>query len=783
MAPVGQPDVPPEGVRNEIKGDVHGSWVVQIGQASFFAGERLRGVDPGSWPLASSWEPLTSGVHRARELSSRDHVPPYVERDVDLDLRAKIADAGERGGWVLLLGHSAAGKTRAAFEAIRAALPEHRVATPTTGEDLRPILAAVVSSDVRCVLWLDDLDESFLNPGGLDPNLLTEFVRVRVAVVATMRIQRLKVFTPIGRETGSSSAAQAVRVGARVLEMAEAVEIRRTWSANELQRAAEFRDERIVEAVAHHGPYGVAEYLAAGPAIWSEWRRAIDVEGQPRGAALVAAAVDLARCGLPGPYSYDLITELHEHYLEAQGGHILRPEPLPDAWTWASGRRYGVTSPLIPASATHWKVFDYLVDGTERLSPTPVVPDLVWTRAVEHATDDQLMNIAINAAQAGTPVSLQVAEAVWRPMVSDDPDGGLAAYNLGVLYNETGRLDEARELYVRAAHAGVPPAAHNLSALCADAGEASEARKWLREAARMNHPPAFFTLGFELEEQGKIDEAETWYRRGAELGEHRAATNLGKILSNAGRVDEALPWFVIANEAGDRYAAFNIGIFHEEAGRLDRAEHWYHVALERGTAEAAVCLGDVRLKLEDAVGAEKWFKHAAEAGVARAFGKLGRLLTASGRLAEAEDWFRLGADGGDVVSIRGMGFVLHESGRLEEAVAWMERGAALDDRSSTEVLGQLLYDLDRIDEAIPHLEKAANEGAGNSAFNLGVIHARAGDLTEAARWYRRAADGGDSEAAMNLADVLFRDGKVASAVWWVRRSRQLGPAARRSIDG
>ncbi|WP_170224061.1 tetratricopeptide repeat protein [Actinokineospora cianjurensis] len=776
MTPDGKQNTPPEGVWNEARG-VRDSRIVQVGHATINVVSTPSGVaqipDPHSWPLVSGWTPLASGVHRAKELPGGDIVPPYVERDVDADLREKISNLGDGGGWVLLLGHSATGKTRAAFEAIRAVLPQHRVATPLVSADLAPILDAVTRSGFRCVLWLDDLDESLLGPGGLNENLLTEFRRQHVVVVATMRIQRLKTFAPSGHVGISPSLTQAVRLGARVLEMAEAIEVPRLWSGDELRRAGEHSDERIVDAVAHHGIYGVAEYLAAGPAIWAEWRRAIDVEGQPRGAALVAAAVDLERCGLPGPYHERLITGLHEHYLEAYGGHVLRPEPLPDAWEWAAKRRYGVTSPLLPVSPTHWKVFDYLVDSVERITPSPAVPDVVWDQAVEHATGDQLMNIAVKAAETGTEFSRQIAEAIWRPMVADSLDGALATYNLGVLCMETSRADEGRELFVQAAAAGEPMAAYNLGALHEEDGDKASARKWILQAVQMNYPPAFFSLGFDLEEQGKIEEAEIWYRRGAELGEHRSATNLGKILSSAGRVDEAMPWFILAHEAGDRYAAFNIGLFHHEAGRYERAEHWYRVALERGVAEAAMSLGTLRVRVGDRAGAEEWFTQAADAGVQAAFGSAGTLSAVSGDLGKAEAWFRAGAEHGDLTSIRGMGFLLNDAGRFEDAALWLERGAALDDHVSIDALGQVLHSLGRVDEAIPYLEKAAEMGVASAMFNLGVIYANRRDLAESARWYRMAADSGDAEAAINLADVMFHDGRVASAVWWARRSRVL----------
>jgi hypothetical protein len=69
------------------------------------------------------------GVHAAISVPGvLDEFPPeYVARDTDADehgVRAKIAAAGQRGGFVLLTGGSSVGKTRCAAEAVKDLLPD-----------------------------------------------------------------------------------------------------------------------------------------------------------------------------------------------------------------------------------------------------------------------------------------------------------------------------------------------------------------------------------------------------------------------------------------------------------------------------------------------------------------------------------------------------------------------------------------------------------------------------------------------------------------------------------
>ena len=114
-------------------------------------------------------DPVRLGVHRAATPSnaapggrtSKPSSPAYVPRDIDGELREQLA----AGGFVLLVGDSTAGKSRAAFEAVSGTLTGHVLICPA-GRDA--IAAAVdrAARERRSVLWLDDL-ERYLGTGGL----------------------------------------------------------------------------------------------------------------------------------------------------------------------------------------------------------------------------------------------------------------------------------------------------------------------------------------------------------------------------------------------------------------------------------------------------------------------------------------------------------------------------------------------------------------------------------------------------------------------------------------
>jgi tetratricopeptide (TPR) repeat protein len=143
-------------------------------------------------------------------------------------------------------------------------------------------------------------------------------------------------------------------------------------------------DPRIADALRHSEDYGLAEYLAAGPELLRDWRDGWDIGTHPRGAALVAAAVDVRRAGLTPSLSGRLLEETSEHYLRQRGGDRLRPESMDAAWEWALSPRRATTALMAGAQKAGFDVFDYLVDVTQRENTAEAfVPESVLRAAVE----------------------------------------------------------------------------------------------------------------------------------------------------------------------------------------------------------------------------------------------------------------------------------------------------------------------------------------------------------------------------------------------------------------
>ena len=367
--------------------------------------------------VADIGSPVTIGVHRAVHLArpraagavpvtaggrtdpgddypgagaGAPGVPAYVPRCFDGDLAESVA----AGGFVLLVGDSATGKSRAVFEAVRSTVPGHTLICPRDRGAIATA-AAMTMKERWCVLWLDSL-ERFLGTGGLTADLAGQLLGIQGeragpdgghrVIVATIRAADHDRLTRGADDDGGPQPSGDAR---QVLALAQTIPVPRTFTADEMDRArAREWEPGLADAIARGGRHGIAELLAGGPAMLRTWERARAAsaggdaaaeQGGACGAALVSAAVDMRRIGYVSPLPCALLEQVHQHYLE-------RPAPgsLGSAWAWATRRRLGGIALLRPAGPGLTGVFGYLVDAVQRRGGGfGGVPDAVAEAAIQ----------------------------------------------------------------------------------------------------------------------------------------------------------------------------------------------------------------------------------------------------------------------------------------------------------------------------------------------------------------------------------------------------------------
>ena len=341
-------------------------------------------------------DPTPLGVHAARRLPANGDAdghagttdqPMYVPRDIDTDLRELLATPG----FVLIAGDSTAGKTRSAFEAVAAALPDH---TLVAVQDKKALASAVsqLTQMHNAVLFLDDL-ERFLGDGGLTRSTVYQVMNGRQHyIVATIRSTELDKYDSV------DAGARIVNRGIlAALELSRRIDLKRMFSQAERDRARTRArlDERIAEALRHADKFGFAEYLAAGPELMARWQNAREGGDHVRGAALCAAAIDCRRAGLTGPLPRPLLNSLVEGYLPVRGGARVTGEPEVDAWRWATAV-WQTTALLTDLGDGNVGVFDYLVDEVTRTADSPV-SDTVLAACLSSADTAEIMRVGTTA--------------------------------------------------------------------------------------------------------------------------------------------------------------------------------------------------------------------------------------------------------------------------------------------------------------------------------------------------------------------------------------------------
>ncbi|MDD6793202.1 MAG: tetratricopeptide repeat protein [Thermobifida fusca] len=440
-----------------------GAWQHRYEQDATRRDEQDRALSEGCLTLPSGRLPKVRdfsnprdwGVHPAATSGATASIPPFVPRDVDEELRTHLATST----FVLVVGDSTAGKTRCAFEAVQAVLPHHTLIIPTTVSGIAAALRAA-EQHPKCVLWLNDINTWFSAPEltrEAVSRLLAPARRGHRVVVATLRAAEENQWRTIPED---SAVADTHRKVHDLLSRAHRIFLPRLFTPAERERARNYaRDQRIADALQQADEYGIAEYLANGPQLLAEWESAWSANtdpqapSHPRGAALIAAAVDLRRAGYASVLPRRLIEEVHGHYLDQQGGHRLNPEALDDAWQWATRPRRGTTRLLTPHDPDHVDVFDYLVDSVQRRTRAgDHVPEHVITTALTYAAATDAHSIGITAKADGRYRLAEHAHRQAYTTRADEhgpthPDTLDSRNNLALALHDLGRLEEAETEY------------------------------------------------------------------------------------------------------------------------------------------------------------------------------------------------------------------------------------------------------------------------------------------------------------------------------------------------
>ncbi len=654
-------------------------------------------------------------------------LPSYVMRDIDPGLRTWVNAHKSSGGFLLLTGSAASGKTRTAFQLIQDSLGDWPLLIPASAQQLASYLdSALISS--KLVLWLNEA-QNYVGPSGLTAATVRRMLAAPqpVIIIGTIWPDRYDSMIAPQPRASSGSGAEEPRADlyadAReiLVILADRRNLPAAFSSAERDRAAllAHRDPRIAEALTDPDNHRIPETLAAGSQLISRWV----IPASPHGAAVITAAIAARRCGHPGPVPVSVLRPLAELAMTPAERAAAPDDWFQSALAWAREPVRGQAAPLTPqatitAVIDGYSVSDILTQHAQRDTAAPwhLIPETAWVRLVSHASPAACQPIAA----AAYPHRSAHRQPIARDAARKAADAGYPAAmtSLAILLDEQGHADQARYWYRRAAMAGDASAMYNLAFLLAERGDDETAMQWYQKAADAGHFGAMSNLAVLLREHDKHDRADYWYRKAshsgqiiystpagtavpddpelvqqltsqASRGSTTAMRGLGWLYIDRGQHDQAEQWFMQAADCGDTMAMFHLGLLHAQRDSTERAEHWYRAAADGGSGLAMNNLAMLLARQGHPEQAGQWYRKAAEADGGMAAGamyNLAQLLKKQGQADQAEYWYRKSAALGHTAAMLELGNLLSAQGYAKQAGQWYRKSAAAGNPDAMQLL-------------------------------------------------------------------------------------------------
>jgi hypothetical protein len=691
-----------------------------------------------------SADPRVLGVHASIQVDpGAEDLPAYVPRDVDADLRAAVAAARDRGGFVLVKGSSSVGKTRALFEAVEAVYPEWWLLHPI---DAAAVRAFADAPTPRTVVWLDELQRYLTQPGGIPVGTMRALLAAKLLVVATLWPGEYTTRTAL-RTPGQDDQYAEDR---QLLGLARIIEVTDTFSPAERQRAEDLAADQRIRVALNTTDAGITQVLAAGPELIRWWEHADPTDPrQCLGKAVITAALDARRVGANAPLTRDFPTAAAPAYLPTGQRATAPPDWLDQALGYATTRLHGATACLTPIAAgmgqtAGWATADYLYQHARTLRRTEPLPEPVWQALVDHHHPNDIARLADNADRRD---QLRYAASFYRH-AAEVGDWHAAARLVEILIRQ-GQVDGALTVLRRWAKAGHEPAARRIPVLLARSGQVEEAITILRDRVADGDRTASEQLADILAEHGRVDELRTW----ADDGEWRAAERLADLLVKQGRIDELRSRAEVDYEAA--YRLVDLFVRH---GRLDEL----HARADAGDAQAAYRLADLLAKQDHLDEAVVLLRDRVNTGDAEAANRLADLLADHDRLDEALAVLEKGTEfdvepQADRLFSR-LAEVAAQEGRLDDLRAWADNDYYSGSPAASHWLASLLVQHGH------EAELRARSASGDFAARRGlaILLARQGNVGE----LRARADTADEYAAEQLAILLMESDRIDDLRRW-----------------
>jgi cellulose synthase operon protein C len=435
----------------------------------------LKGYPP--LPLVRETDPYQLlGVFRstiAHPFAKSGGRPPYVERDVDGDIRRALRSSR----LLVLTGPSKAGKSRTAFEAayrvhgdrslIVPRAPVTRRGAGAPGQPLVAMAEEPLLGGIPALLWLDKAESHMLN-GHLTLDIVGELCDRFSELVIIAIITKQDLDSVLRTPGMAAMLTDLLEDSGTTLKY-----LKPDLNERELRKAV----EQYPGNENRPGFRRLGEFFSAWNRLFEKYE---EREGSNRaGAAVIRAALDWQRAGATRPITYRELFDLTVPYLAGiDVGLDLTTEVFEDGLAWARkpvASSAALLTRVAEGGEDGFRVFPLLLEWAQTPQPggeekgagpagefAPIpgslmlnenpVPAETWDFVLGHASAGDYLPITVAATQVGQGAVAD--EAVARAAAEQGPAGALASIIHGNLLQLRDDIEPAVAAYERAVHSG-----------------------------------------------------------------------------------------------------------------------------------------------------------------------------------------------------------------------------------------------------------------------------------------------------------------------------------------
>ncbi|MFF3216766.1 hypothetical protein ACFYYB_39865 [Streptomyces sp. NPDC002886] len=773
---------------------------------------------------AARWDPLRLGVHPAPDTdgSGDGPLPVYLERPHDVTLRRRLGHAAQSGStvFVLLVGRSATGKTRAAWEGVREALPDWPVLFPSDARELAA-WTAQNGIDGRTVLWLDEAQRYLSGASGEEAaravlRLMEEVAPL--AVVGTIWPEHLRRLTEGGQDrwgpgpeagpgagagagAGAGHHVRALLTGRHVvIHVPDALPARLPGLTG-----AAARDPRVAAALRAAGSSGrMLQHLTSGPALVGRWESGPDHWFSAAEYAVLTAALDARRLGHTSAVPARFLSGAAAGYLDARARATADP-----GWFTAAVESLTAAHAAVPAALIAerhrpgvgapdgYRPDDYLDQHARRVRALSVPPAGFWEAARWARTGDDAHALATAAADRrryGVALSLYEraaelgsgrARASWAVLleITDGPGaaeavaagdrGAWAA--LGASREDASGPVAAEAAYARAAGLGDAWSWSALARIREGGDGSGDAVAEVATAA--GHTVVWRVLGRIREARGDRSGGRRALERAEALGDAWGTMGLARLAERDGDRAEAVRHAERAAAAGMTAAHPLLVRLHWNGEDRAAAQEAARLGAAVGEAEGWAVLARLQEADDDPAGAAAAYRAAVGLGMSTAWSRLALMAERADDRPAAEEWAALASRTGDGDAWTALAELRQSRSDLPGADHAAREAALVGGVEAWTGLARARELEGAPDAAESAAEHAAEHGSPLAWGALSRMRERAGDRPGSGRAVRRAVDLGAVEAWTALGRVREDGGDTAGAERCYLRGAAAGDTA------